>query len=340
MKLKYVSIICPIYNEENYIEQCIHSILSQDYPKDYLEFFLVDGMSTDKTREKVEEYCKKFDFIKLFSNPHKVVPHALNIGIKESRGEVIIRIDAHCEYPSNYVSTLVHYLFELNADNVGAVLNTLPAKNNSICRAIALGSSHKFGVGNSIYKVGATEIMETDTVPFGCYRREIFDRIGLFDEELTRNQDDEFNGRLIKSGGKIFLIPHLVIDYTARESIKKMSKMYYQYGLFKPLVTKKLGTPATIRQFFPVAFVLGLLIGAILSCFSKILLIIYLFTVVFYIGIANYFSVQNALKKNDWKLILILPVVFFIIHTSYGFGYLVGIYKIIFKKKFTAQVNR
>lgn len=338
--MHFVSIICPVFNEEKFIDKCVESIILQDYPNEFMEVLLVDGMSSDHTCEKVSLYTQKYSFIKLIDNPYKVVPCALNIGIKASKGDVIIRIDGHCEYPTNYISTLVKYLFELNADNVGGIWNTLPAKDNSVCRAIAIGSSHKFGVGDSKHKVGATGIIETDTVPFGCYRREIFDEIGLFDEELIRNQDDEFNGRLIKSGGKIFLIPHLVIDYTARESLKKMSKMFFQYGLFKPLVNKKLGKPTTVRQFFPVVFVLGLFIGAILSCFSKTLLILYLIVLVFYMILAVFFSIKNTIKEKDWKLIFLIPTVFITIHISYGIGYLIGIYKILFKKEINVQINR
>ncbi len=335
-----ISIICPIFNEEEFIERCIDSILSQDYPRELCEIILVDGMSTDNTLDKIEVYIQSYSFIKLIINPFKVVPYGLNLGIKASKGDVIIRLDGHCVYPQNYISTLVKYLYELNADNVGAVWNTLPAKDNSICRAIALGSSHKFGVGNSKHKVGASEIMETDTVPFGCYRKEIFEKIGYFDEELTRNQDDEFNGRLIKNGGKIFLIPHLVINYIARDSIQKMSKMFYQYGLFKPLVNKKLGAPATIRQFFPVVFVLGLIVGAIASIFSKLLFLVYLFIIGIYFILASFFSIKSAFKENDWKLIIFIPLIFIVIHISYGFGYLIGIYKIIFKEKITVHINR
>lgn len=143
---------------------------------------------------------------------------ALNKGIQAARGEVVIRIDGHCIYPQNYVSTLVDYLFRLKADNVGAMWNTLPARNTSTCKAIAIGASHKFGIGDSLHKVGVKKVVETDTVPFGCFKRDVFEKIGMFDNDLIRNQDDEFNARIIKSGGKIFLIPELVIDYYALRS--------------------------------------------------------------------------------------------------------------------------
>ena len=335
-----ISIICPIYNEEKYIKKCIDSINKQTFPKDNMEIFFVDGMSTDKTRLIIEEYAKIFSNIHLLVNPNKIVPTALNLGIKNSKGDIIIRIDAHCAYPSNYISALVGYLYELNADNVGCILNTLPINDSTMCRAIAIASSHPFGVGNSKFRTGAINIIETDTVPFGCYRREVFDKIGLFDEELIRNQDDEFNARLINSGGKIFLIPNIVVDYFARDNFKKMSRMYYQYGLFKPLVNKKLGKPATGRQFVPVIFLMGLILGCILSFFSHYILFLYLIIIALYVTIGIIIGVKSKIKYNDYKLIYYLPLTFFIIHVSYGWGFLVGCYKVLFNQKLIVTTNR
>lgn len=335
-----ISIICPVYNEEKYIEQCIKSILMQDYPHDNLEVLFIDGMSTDKTKIIISSYIKDYGFIKLFENPDRYVPQALNIGIRASKGDVIVRLDGHCVYPTNYLSLLEHKLYELNADNVGAIWNTKPAKETSICRSISIASSHVFGVGGSKHKIGSNKIIETDTVPFGCYRREVFDKIGLFDEDLIRNQDDEFNARLIKNGGKIFLIPGLVIDYFARDSIKKASKMYYQYGLFKPLVNKKLGSAATLRQFFPVLFVLGIVFGAILSLFFLWAIILYASVLGVYFLIAFSISIKRAIVLKDWKLIILLPYIFLVVHLSYGYGYLTGIFKLIMKKKFSVLENR
>jgi len=337
--MQLVSIICPILNEEKFIENCFESIISQDYPLDFLEILFVDGMSNDTTRIIVQQCCQKYINVKLLDNPYKVTPHALNIGIRASKGDVIIRIDGHCEYPTNYISTLVHQLFALKADNVGGVWNTLPAKQTGLCSAIAIGVSHPFGIGNSMHKVGAKEIIETDTVPFGCFRKDVFDRIGYFDEELIRNQDDEFNGRIIKNGGKIFLIPDLVIDYYARDKVSKMAKMFYQYGLFKPLVNKKLGSPATLRQFFPFLFVLGLITGLILSFIGKLFLIIYASVLTIYVSLSLYFSSVEALKQKNIKLLFFLPYLFFIIHLSYGWGYLRGIYRFLILRKMNTKVN-
>ena len=336
----FVSVVLPIYKEEKFIEKCILSILGQDYPKDRLELIFVDGMSPDRTREIVLEYSKKYPFIRLLDNPQRVVPYALNKGIKNAKGDVIIRLDGHCDYPANYISVLVKYLFQLKADNVGGIWNTLPARETDECYAIAIGSSHPFGVGGSEHKIGLKEIKQTDTVPFGCYKREVFDRIGYFDEQLTRNQDDEFNARLINNGGKIYIIPELVINYTSRDSMEKMRQMYYQYGLFKPLANKKLGAPATIRQFFPGLFVAGLVLGGILSCFSKVILTLYLAVIAFYIGIGLYIGICSAIKYKRPALVLYMPYTFFNIHISYGIGYIKGIYKVLFNKKFDVKTNR
>ena len=250
-----LSVIVPIYQEEKYISKCIDSMLSQDYPKDDLEIILVDGMSKDRTREIVATYTAKYPFIRMIDNPERIAPCAMNRGIKEAKGDVIMRLDAHVYYPKNYFSLLVEKLNELpGAENVGALCNTLPINDSITAQSIAAVLSSSFGMGNSHFRVGADKEMEVDTVPFGCFHRSIFDKVGLYDEELVRNQDDELNARIIKAGGKIYLIPQLVCEYYARDTAKKVYKMFYQYGVFKPLVNKKLGSPATVRQFFPLFF--------------------------------------------------------------------------------------
>ena len=332
-----ISVICPIYNEEKYIGKCIDSILRQDYPKEDIEVLLVDGMSTDKTREIVLSYCVDYPFIRLLDNPRKIVPYAMNIGIQAAKGDIVIRLDAHAIYPDNYFSELVAKLYELHADNVGAVCRTLPADDSPKCKAIAAALSSPFGMGNSYFRIGAKEIMQVDTVPFGCYRKEVFDKIGLYDTDLIRNQDDELNARLVKHGGKIYLLPYLIVDYFARNTIKKTGKMFYQYGLYKPLVNKKLGSPATIRQFFPLAFVLGLIFGLALSILSKYILIAYLAVVAMYFLLALVYSLKSysSISQVMWQIIT-----YFTVHVNYGWGYLVGIYKILTKANFQAKVNR
>ena len=337
MNIHTVSIICPVFNEEKYIEACIVSILEQDYPKEAMEVLFIDGNSTDNSTGIIKRYTAQYSFLKLLNNPERIVPYALNKGLEAAKGEVIMRLDAHCTYPTNYISELVRYLYQLNADNVGGVWNTQPAKDTPICQAIAFASSHPFGVGGSMHKIGASKIMETDTVPFGCYKREIFDKTGLFDTDLVRNQDDEFNGRLLNLGGKIYLIPQVIINYTARDTLCKMRKMYYQYGLYKPLVNKKLGAPATVRQFFPILFLLGLTIGGVVCMIWPLLLHFYTSVLLLYLFIGIVVGSMGAIRAHQPFLALLMPYVFFNIHMSYGIGYLVGIFNVLGKK--TAQVK-
>lgn len=335
-----VSVVCPIYNEEKFIARCIETMLAQDFPNSEMELLFVDGMSKDRTREIVAEYAGQYENIHLLDNPQKIVPYALNAGIQVAKGEYIVRIDGHCSYPVNYISTLIHWAEKLHADNVGAMLNTLPANDKPECQAVAIVMSHRFGVGNSLCRVGVKEVTQADTVPFGCFHRSVFERVGMFDPELVRNQDDEFNARIINHGGKIYLIPDLVIDYYARDSAKKLMRMYYQYGLFKPLVNKKLGAPATVRQFFPMAFVLGVVLGAVLSLLTSWAVYPYVAILLLYLLLAFGFAVQEAWQRKVWQLLGWLPLMFFLIHVSYGWGYLVGIYKLLTCQKFSVEVNR
>lgn len=340
MNIKKVSVICPVFNEEKFIEACIMSIIEQDYPQDAMEIIFVDGRSTDHTADIIRRYMQDYPFMKLIDNPERIVPYALNRGLQEAKGEVIMRLDGHCTYPTNYISELVKYLYLLNADNVGGVWNTQPAKDTPICQAIALASSHPFGVGGSMHKIGVSKIIETDTVPFGCYKREVFKKTGPFDTDLVRNQDDEFNGRLLNLGGKIYLIPQVIINYTARDTLCKMRQMYYQYGLYKPLVNKKLGAPATVRQFFPLLFLLGLFVGGICSIFSSFILQLYTTILLVYLFVGIVVGSMGAIRAHQPLLVILMPYVFFNIHMSYGLGYLVGIFSVIRKKSVQVSNNR
>lgn len=336
-----VSVICPIYNEEKYITKCIESVLEQDYPTEDLEILFVDGLSTDKTRKIVSDYATRYNQIRLLDNPHRIVPYAMNIGIKAAKGDIIIRLDGHVEYPTNYISKCVHYLMTLpNAENVGGVCQTLPCNERNISQAIAIALSTGFGMGNSSFRIGSTEIRKVDTVPFGCFRKSLFERIGYYDNELVRNQDDELNGRIIKNGGTIYLIPEIKTKYFSRDKICKIRRMFYQYGLYKPLVNKKLGSPATVRQFAPLAFLLGIIFGGILSAFSIYIMYIYFAVLALYLAIGVIIGCKCAAKHRRPMLTLLMPYVFANVHLSYGYGYLRGIYKILANKKFNVESNR
>jgi glycosyltransferase involved in cell wall biosynthesis len=332
--LPYVSLIIPCRNEENFIEGCLRSIFLQDYPKDKFEVILVDGDSTDKTIEK----ASAFKNVKIISNIKKIVPISMNIGIEKSSGLYIIRIDVHCEYPKNYIYSLVTNSIRLNSDNIGAVIRTLPVNDSLEAKSIAIAISHPLGVGNSFFRVGSTKIREVDTVPFGCYRRDVFDDIGFYDEDLIRNQDDELNARLIQNGGRIILLPDLVVNYYSRDKINKVCIMFFQYGLYKPLVNSKLRKPGSLRQFIPLFFVIFIIIGFFLSFINLMFLKFFILYILIYLF--TLLAISLKLSGKNFRLFFLLPVVFFSIHFSYGWGYLIGLKKIVLKEKFNVEMNR
>ncbi len=233
-----VSIVMPCRNEAAYIGPCLESVLATDYPLDRVEVLVADGRSDDGTREIVEGWAARHPCVRLLDNPARITPAALNMAIRAATGDVIIRMDAHGVYPRDYVSRLVDALQETGADNVGGVVVTLPADDTPVARGIALAFSHPLGVGNAYFRIGVAGPRWVDTVPFGCFRRELFERVGMFDEEMVRNQDDEFNLRVIGRGGRILLLPDVVSRYYARRSLGAVARMFYQYGYFKPLVAR------------------------------------------------------------------------------------------------------
>ncbi len=330
----FISVICPVYNEETYIKLFLDSIIAQDFPHNMMEVFIVDGESNDNTVNVIKNYCSKYSFIKYMNNIERYQVYAMNIGIKASKGDYIIRLDAHSVYPINYFSSLVKSALELNADNIGGICKTVPANVTVVAKCIALVMSHPFGVGNSMFRIGSNNIIQTDTVPFGCYKRSVFDSIGYFDTELKRNEDDEFNARLLKNGGKIFLNPAIVVVYFGRDSLMKMSMMFYQYGFFKPLVNIKNKSLTTVRQIIPLMFLLFLVFGFLFSFINGFILISYLLIIMIYLILLFSISFFLALKNNSLYMIFLLPITFVMVHLSYGWGYLLGIFSFnILKRK-------
>jgi len=322
--LMKVSVIIPCRNERNYIGNLLENIVAQTHPKEDMEVFVVDGMSDDGTREIVEKYERRYGYITLVDNEERVVPHALNRGIRLAKGENIIIMGAHSVYPNDYISRLLHWQQKLNADNVGGIAEAMPVSQTPAARAVAIVLAHPFGVGNAWFRIGAKEPREVDTVPFGCYKREVFDNIGLFDEDLIRNQDDEFNMRLKRKGGKIFIVPEIRIVYYPREKIGQLWRMYHQYGLFKPLIMVKTGAPSNLRQFAPPLFVLFPAVLAALGAAWLPLFYAACAVVGMYCIVNLYFSFRLALR-NGIRLFFPLCCCFATVHYGYGTGYLRGI---------------
>lgn len=330
----FISVVIPCYNEERYIPALISNLLSQDYPRERTELIFADGMSQDRTRALLDEFAARSSQVLVIDNPGRFVPTGLNAAIRASRGEIIVRMDAHSIYPSDYWKVLVQKLAEHQADNVGGVWDTQPGADTDEARAIVLATSHPLGIGNAAYRLENPEDVEVDTVPFGCFRRDVFDRFGFFDPQLIRNQDDEFNGRILKNGGKIVLIPSVRIKYFARENRRKLARMFYQYGLFKPLVNIKLGAPATLRQFAPPIFVLSLTVLLLLSLWKPVFAVLFSLEVLLY-GFVVLVTSLMLTKGKTFNLFRHTLLTFPAIHLSYGLGYLAGILRFNLLKQHT-----
>jgi glycosyltransferase involved in cell wall biosynthesis len=319
-----VTVIIPCRNEQRYIGACLDSIVASALPHDQLEVLVVDGRSDDETRAIVQRYGRRHPWIRLVDNPDRIVPSALNRGIAMATGGIIVRMDAHVVYPPDYLPRLVDALMESGADNVGGRIVTLAADERPVARAIAIALAHPFAVGNSWFRIGTSEQREVDTVPFGCYRRDAFARFGLFDERLVRNQDDEFNHRLIRRGGRILLIPDVVAYYYARDSLRKLARMYYQYGYFKPLVAKCVRRVMTVRQLVPAIFVTVLALLGLAAFFSPAAAIALLLVTGSYAA-GVFVVVLTAVHRHGLRAALALLLALPVIHLSYGFGFLRGL---------------
>ena len=322
--LPIVSVIVPCRNEEQHLGRCLESILASDYPRDRMELFVVDGMSSDRTRDIVASYTARHPVIRLLDNPRRIAPCGLNIGIEAARGEVIVRMDGHVIYPPSYLPILVRALLERGADNVGGVLETLPGADTPMARAIALGLSHRLGVGNSYFRVGVREPRWVDTVAFGCFRREAFERAGLFDEELVRNQDDEFNHRLIRRGGRVLLMPTARAYYVARTSLRQLWRMYFQYGYFKPLVARKVGRVMTLRQLVPSLFLTTLAACGLAAVWWRPAGLAAVGITAAYVA-AVLTASAAASPRHGPRVAGALTLVFPVLHVAYGLGFLLGL---------------
>jgi cellulose synthase/poly-beta-1,6-N-acetylglucosamine synthase-like glycosyltransferase len=327
-----VTIIIPCRNEEIYIKGCLESIINLDYSQSLLEVIVCDGKSDDKTAEIVNEYAKKYPFIKFFINEKITAPYALNLGIKNSTGKFITRIDAHSEVHPDFLKKSIAE-FDNNSELgcVGGML--LNIYENKISKVISYAMSSGFGVGNAYFRTGKKDGF-VDTLAFGTYKKEVFDKVGLFDEELVRNQDDEFNYRVVKAGYKILLKREIKANYYVRASFKKLFKQYFQYGYWKVYVNKKHSAITSIRQLVPLFFVLYLIFGLGLSFYSRLFCYFFLLVLLLYLILAISNAVKLTGKINEIVLVIFA---FIILHTSYGLGYLEGIFNFILLRRSPAK---
>jgi glycosyltransferase involved in cell wall biosynthesis len=333
----------PIRNEVAFIERSLGAVLAQDYPADRLQILVVDGISGDGTRDIVRQIIeqrtqslaqesssivhrpssplRRPPSIVLLDNPREIVPTAMNIALREARGDVIIRVDGHCEIAPDYVRRCLDALERTGADCVGGPMVTVG--ETGMAEAVAQAQSSPFGVGGVAFRTGSEEGRYVDTLAFGAYRRELFDRIGGFDEELVRNQDDEFNFRLTQAGGKIWLDPSIRSVYYSRADLGGLWRQYFQYGLYKVRVIQKRGGVPSWRHLVPGSFVLALALGLLLSLLTGRFL--------WLLGVLGPYAAANLVAsvwtaRRKLRLLPYLPPAFATLHFAYGLGFLWGLW--------------
>lgn len=328
-----VSIVVPVLNEERYIQKFLDSVLEQNYPRECLEVILIDGGSSDNTLNLIKTYTEKYDFIRLLNNPKMTVQHALNLGIENSSGEYIVRMDAHAWYAKNYVSECIKCLKRTGADNVGGP--TVATGRNGVQKVIAAAYGSPFALGGGDHYKKDFEGY-SDTVSWGCFRKDYIVSLGMYDQKLPRSEDDDLNFRIIKNGGKIYISSKIRSEYYPRDTFQKLWNQYFEYGFWKPSVMKKHGTSLRISQIIPALFVAFWFICAFAGFFGLICRWFFGRFVLNAVNIAEnivlcaylllnfYFSFKNEFVSG-FKERLLLMWAHCVIHVAYGSGFLVGI---------------
>jgi len=324
--LPFVSIILPVLNEADYIENCLRSLMNNTYSPDNVEILVFDGGSTDNTREIVTRLAKEDSRIQLLDNPKRYIAPAFNHGIKIARGEVIIRFDGHAEAPRDFIQRNIEVLNEHpDAWCVGGPVQTI--SENRIGRIIAAAMSCVVGVGNATFRLGNYDGY-VDSVMYGAYRKEGLLKVGPVDEFLIRTEDDDLHFRIGKAGGKLYLSSKIKSHYHCRGSLRKLWSQYFQYGYWRIPTIIKHKQPSTVRQVVPLLFVCSLIVlavGGIVSQIFRVLLIGVLG--IYALGLACG-SIQVG-KRAGWKYAVLAPLIFAILHFAYGFGSLWGILRFI-----------
>ncbi len=314
----------PVRNEGTFIKRSLGAVLAQDYPTDRMEIFVIDGMSTDETRDEVDRLRIIHPNLRLLDNPKGIVPTGLNIGLQHARGEIIVRVDGHCEIAPDYVSQCVANLNKRGVDAVGGPIETIG--ETPTAQTIALAMSSTFGVGGSSFRTVNDREMFVDTVAFPGYTRHAIEKAGLFDEELVRNQDDEYNYRLRKLDCRILLSPKIHSRYYSRSSVRSLWRQYFQYGYWKVRVMQKHTRQMRPRQFVPLILVVALLIPLLLSPFFSLARWAFALIAGAYI-LANLAATAKTIKGSNWRMMPLLSICFATLHISYGLGFLVALAK-------------
>jgi glycosyltransferase involved in cell wall biosynthesis len=324
-----VSLIIPCYNEENNIQDLLAAICEQSFPITDLEVIIADGMSSDRTRDKIQEFAESVPELKIrvLDNTKRTIPTALNLAIQAANGEYIIRMDAHSQPHPNYIEYCLRALEAGKGDNVGGVINVKQEDRGWIAQSIATAAAHPLGVGDARYRTG-TKAQEVDTVPFGAFHTSLIDKVGLFDESLLSNEDYEFNVRIRKMGGKIWLDPEIKASYLSRSTIKALAAQYWRYGFWKLRMLTRYPETLRWRQLAGL-FVLSWLVWGILSIWFQWARWLLLAQAVIYFLSLLIGGIQAAIQYKKTYLVIGLPLAIITMHFSWGTGFLWSLIRLI-----------
>ena len=321
----FVSVIMPVHNEGSFILRSLGALLDQTYPKEQMEIIVADGMSTDNTRRLAEQIASESTIsVSFVDNVKKIAPSGLNLALGAAKGGIIVRVDGHTIVGPDYVSECVDALLRTGSANAGGKMDAVSEK--LVGQAIAIATSSRFGIGNARFHYSDSEEY-VDTVYLGAWPKKIFDRYGLFNEELVRNQDDEFNYRLRAGGEKILLSPRIKSIYYNRSSFKTLWRQYFQYGYWKVRVLQMHPRQVSLRQFVPPLFAASLMVTAIFSLLTSFGRWTFVGLISMYL-IAN-FAATILAGKTKISLLPMVSFSFAILHLSYGFGFLLGVFSFL-----------
>ena len=321
-----VSIIIPCYNERSTIAPLLDSLNTQTYPQTDMEVVIADGGSTDGTQDIIRQWASEHPglLVKLVENHARTIPSGLNTAIKASSGKIIVRLDAHSKPHQEYIQRVVTALEENRGDNVGGVWDIQPGSEHWIARSIAAAAAHPIGVGGALYRY-TDKAAYVDTVPFGAFKRELLDQVGMFDETLLTNEDYEFNARIRQSNGKIWLDPEIRSVYFARKNLQELSRQYWRYGYWKRQMLRRYPETLRLRQALPPLFLISLLVLVLLSPFFPIALYTLAGLLSVYIIFLSLAGLQLSLKQQDLALLVGVPLAIACMHFSWGSGFIWGI---------------
>ena len=319
--LPIVSVVIPCLDEAQFIGPCLESIVTNRFPSDFLDVIVVDGGSRDGTREMLAKYAERHPFVRVLANPARVTPVAFNIGIRQARGDLIMLMSAHATLAEGAIAKAVAFSQSSGAENVGGRWEVVPRGENLLDLGIAAALSHWFGVGNATYRTGtAREPRWVDTAAYGCYRRDVFARIGVFNERLVRGQDMEFNRRLHRAGGRTLFVPDIVVRYYARSDVRSFVRHSFVNGVWALLPFAYAdGMPVSWRHLTPMLFVFGLA-GSLAAGLASVGWWPLLLVALSYVVTDLIASVDVARRRGRSHLGLVMPCLFAALHLAYGLG--------------------